>query len=170
MILRGNHKSSQSVLNAAALNKAMSKEIDHGWALPLTIESLQDVKNAGVVPLGVSEQFSINEKGERYFKRRVTHDCSFPGSSGLSVNNRVQWESLQPCFHGFCLLRILHMISAMRSRWPTKQILIGKTELDAAYCRIHAHANTASKCIAIVDEIAFLCLRLPFGTTPAPAE
>ena len=62
------------------------------------------------------------------------------------------------------------MISAMRSRWPTKRILIGKTDLDAAYRIIHAHANTASTCIAIVEEIAFFCLRLPFGTTPAPAE
>ena len=44
MILRGNHKSSQSVLNAAALNKAISKEIDHGWALSLTIENLQSIK------------------------------------------------------------------------------------------------------------------------------
>ena len=44
MILRGNHKSSQSVLNAAALKKAISKEIYHGWALPLTIESLQSIK------------------------------------------------------------------------------------------------------------------------------
>ena len=50
MIIRGNHKSSQSVLNAAALNKSISKEIDHGWALPLKIESLQSIKNAGVVP------------------------------------------------------------------------------------------------------------------------
>ena len=65
MILRGNHKSSLSVLNAAALNKDISKEIDHGWALPLTIEPLQSIKNVGVVPLGVAEQFSINEKGER---------------------------------------------------------------------------------------------------------
>ena len=62
------------------------------------------------------------------------------------------------------------MISAIRSRWPTKQILIGKTDLDAAYRRIHANATTASTCIAIVDEIYFLYLRLPFGTTPAPAE
>ena len=81
MIPRGNHKSSQSVLNAAAANKAMSKEIDHGWALPLTIEYLQSTKNAGVVPLGVAEQLSINDKGERYIKRRITHDCSFPGPS-----------------------------------------------------------------------------------------
>ena len=62
------------------------------------------------------------------------------------------------------------MISTMRIRWPTKLILIGKTDLDAAYRRIHANAKTASTCIAIVDELAFLCLRLPFGTTPAPEE
>ena len=60
------------------------------------------------------------------------------------------------------------MISVLRSRWPTKRILIGKTDLDAAYRQIHANAKTASTCIAIVYEIAFLCLRLPFGTTPAP--
>ena len=62
------------------------------------------------------------------------------------------------------------MISAMRSRWPTKLIIIGKTDLDAAYRWIHANATTSSTCIAIVDELAFLCLRLTFGTTPVPAE
>ena len=62
------------------------------------------------------------------------------------------------------------MISAMQSRWPTKRILIENTDLDAAYHQIHAHANTASTCIAIVDELDFLCFRLPFGTTPTPAE
>ena len=54
MILMGNHKSPQSVLNAAALNKAISKEIDHGRALTLTIKYIQSIKNAGVVPLGVA--------------------------------------------------------------------------------------------------------------------
>ena len=136
MILRENHKSSQSVLNAATLNKAKSKYIDHEWALPLTIESLKSIKNKGVVPLVVAEKFSINEKVERYIKKRVTHDCAFPGPSGLSVNQRFQRKSLQPCFYGFCLLRIIHMISVMRSRWSTKQILIGKTDLDAAYRQI----------------------------------
>ena len=58
----------------------------------------------------------------------------------------------------------------MRSRWPTKRILIGKTDLDAAYRRIHANATTTSTCIAIVNELALLCLRLSFGITPAPAE
>ena len=96
MILRGNHKSSHSVLNSAALDKAISNEIDHGWALPFTIEYLQNIKNTGVVPLEVVEKFSINKKGERYIKGHVTHDCSFLGPSELSVNNWVQHESLQP--------------------------------------------------------------------------
>ena len=119
-------------------------------------------KNAGVVPLGVAEQFSINEKVERYIKIRVTHDCSLSGPSGLSVNKWVQRESLQPCLYGFCVLRILHIISAMRSRCPKKLILIRKTDLDSAYRRIHANATTASTCISIFDELSFLCLRLPF--------
>ena len=60
MILRGNHKSSHSKLNSAALEKSISKEIDYVWALPLTIEYLQNIKVSGVMPLGVAELFSIN--------------------------------------------------------------------------------------------------------------
>ena len=144
MILRGKHKSSLSELNSSALDKSISTEIDHGWALPITIESLQNIYNTGGVPLGVAEQFSINEKGGRYTKRRVTHDCSLPVPSGLSVNNQVQQESLQSFVYGFFLLRILHMISEMRNKCPTKLILIGKTDLEVACRRIHANATTAS--------------------------
>ena len=49
-----------------------------------------------------------------------------------------------------------------------KKMFIGKIDLDAAYRRIHAKAKITSKCIAIVDELDFLCLRLHFGTKPAP--
>ena len=62
------------------------------------------------------------------------------------------------------------MISAMRSKWPTKRILVGKKDLDEAYLRIHANAKIAQTFIAIVYELAFLCLRLPIGTTPTPEE
>ena len=40
--------------------------------------------------------------------------------------------------------------------------------MDAAFRRIHANSTTALVCISIVEEIAFLFLRLPFFTTPAP--
>ena len=62
------------------------------------------------------------------------------------------------------------MISAMQNKYPTKKIFIGKIDLDAAYRQIYANATIASTCIAIVDKIAFLCMQLPFGTTPAPEE
>ena len=58
----------------------------------------------------------------------------------------------------------------MQSRWPTKRIILRKTDLDATYRQIHANAKIASICISIVDELAFICLRLPFDTTPAPDE
>ena len=58
----------------------------------------------------------------------------------------------------------------MRSKWPTKRILIGKIDLDAAYRQIHANATTTSTCIAILDELDLFSLRLPFGTTTAPEE
>ena len=51
-----------------------------------------------------------------------------------------------------------------------KMIFIGIMDLDASYLRIHANATTGSTCIAILDKLAFLCLWLPFYTTPAPAE
>ena len=60
------------------------------------------------------------------------------------------------------------MIYEMRSKWPSKRILTRKTDLDAAYRRIHANTTTAPTCIAIVDDLAFLFLRLSFGTIPAP--
>ena len=62
------------------------------------------------------------------------------------------------------------MISAMRIKWPSKLIMIVKTYLNASYRRFHKNAHIAATCITIVGKIAFQCLRLPFGTTTAPAE
>ena len=87
MLIGRNHKSAKSDLNAASLEKAIDKEVEHIWALPITIYSIFHIKNMGVVLFGVSEQFSINKKIERYTKRRVTHRCSFPGPLGLFMNN-----------------------------------------------------------------------------------
>ena len=40
-------------MNPAALYKSISKEVNHGWASPLTIGYLQNINKTGVVPLGV---------------------------------------------------------------------------------------------------------------------
>ena len=112
MILCGNHKSAQTNLNVVPLEKSMGKEKDHCWSLPLTIDSVHHINTAGGVPIRVAYQLSINKKIYCYTNRRVTHKCSFPGPSGLSVNNHALKDTLQPFFYGLCLLRILHMIAA----------------------------------------------------------
>ena len=121
----------------------------------------------GVVQLGVAEKILINEKGYSYTKRRVTHERCFPGPSGMYINNRVLRDTLQPCFSEFCFLLILHIMSDMRLKWPSKCILIRKIDVYAVYCQIHANLQITSSCIEIVGILEFLCLGLPFGTTPA---
>ena len=54
MLLKGNHKSDKSNLNTAALEKVIDKEVQHRWALTLTIDSIRHIKEGGVVLLGVS--------------------------------------------------------------------------------------------------------------------
>jgi hypothetical protein len=44
------------------------------------------IPNASLAPLGCQTQESINEFGERITKHRMTHDQTFPGPSGKSVN------------------------------------------------------------------------------------
>ena len=77
MILRGNHKSEKSTLNAEVMGKEMGKEVEHGWASSLKNELVLHAKDTGVVPIGVANKSSINYKGKSYTKKRVTHDCSF---------------------------------------------------------------------------------------------
>ena len=57
MLLRGGHKSEKSGLNSVVMEKEMDKEVEHRWALPLTIDSILHIKNSGIVPLGVAEIF-----------------------------------------------------------------------------------------------------------------
>ena len=72
MVLRGEYKSFHSDMSSDALDKAIRKEVDHGWVFPLKIGCLQNIKNTGVVLLVVAEQLTINKKGERYINQRVT--------------------------------------------------------------------------------------------------
>ena len=82
MISRENHKSTTAPQNEPTLLKNYNKEVNRGWMLPITIESVSKIKGAGVIPVGCVTQFFINEDGNRYTKRRTTHDAPFPPPSG----------------------------------------------------------------------------------------
>ena len=61
-------------------------------------------------------------------------------------------------------------MTAMLLKWPLKYILIGKIDLDDAYRRIHKKKENPINIHSDHIKIAFLCLKLPFGTTPAPED
>jgi hypothetical protein len=46
---------------------------------------------------------------------------------------------------------------------------MNKTDMDAAYRRIHTNMLAAVTCITVVNDIAYLLTRVPFGAAPAPA-
>lgn len=171
LLERGNHKSALTKENAAALNKAFDKEVKFNWAIPILPHCIKLIKDACLTPLGVAVQWSINAKNERILKRRVTHDCSFVGpASNTSPNSRVISDLLEPCEYGHAFRRFIHGIHDIRRRHPSTKIWMNKTDLDAAYRRIHANASAAVTCITAIEEIAYLTIRLPFGASPAPTK
>ena len=170
MIERGNHRSALLKDNKPTLVKNYAKEVEHGWMLPVTIESLEKLRGAAVIPIGVAQQTSIDEQGERYTKRRTTHDASFPSPSGTSINIRLQRECLEPCFYGHCLLRLLHAIQTMRIHHPHLMILLIKYDLDSVYRRLHVVAKMAVLAITILKQLAYILLRLPFGVANGPSD
>jgi hypothetical protein len=169
MLDRGNHKSAQLSTGAKALSKAFDKEVKYQWAIPLQPHCIKYIPGASVTPLGVATQWSINAQNERIIKRRTTHDCSFPGPSGLSCNMRVIKDLVDECTYGHAFKRFLHGIHQIRRNHPTSIIWMNKTDMDAAYRRLHTNMTAAVTCITVVDEIAYLLTRVPFGAAPAPA-
>jgi hypothetical protein len=169
MINRGNHQSTKPKENAKALNKAFDKEVEAQWAIPFNPSVINMIPGASITPLGVATQWTVNADNERVKKRRTTHDCTFPGISGNSCNIRVIPELLEECRYGHALKRFLHGIHNIRYRHPHKVILLSKTDMDAAYRRIHTAMSAAVTCMTIVDDIAYLLVRLPFGSSPAPS-
>jgi len=169
MIDRGNHKSASKQGCAKILQKTFTKEVEKGWIVPITLESTQKIKDLFVIPLGIAHQLTIDEMGHRIPKQRVTHDASFPSPSGDSVNNRTIEDLLLPCIYGQCLRRILHGILKMRHDNPEQKIFMSKYDLDAAYRRLHVLPAQNLQCVTIIDKIAYIPLRLPFGVALGPS-
>ena len=166
---RGNHKG--ALHQKRDLQSLLEKDLHHGYALPINEETAKKIVGGAWAPLNIQEQWSINEKGERIRKKRLTHDQSFPGiASAQSVNDRVKVDSLEPLIYGYMFMRVIHMIHAMRWAHPNIHILLCKFDLASAYRRMHLSAKTATKCICSTTICALVYLRLTFGGSFSPAE
>ena len=120
------------------------------------------------IPIGIADQVTVNEKGEYVPKKRWIHDCKFEYPSGASLNNIIDLSDYPKCKYGHALLRYLHQVHQARLHHPTVEILQIKTDLDSAYRRMHTAPWIAIKQITIVNGIAYVTIRLPFGSKPAP--
>ena len=135
-VKRGNHKG--AILQESTLNKLVGKDIVHGFALPITSESITKVKGGKFAPLNITTQWTIDEEGNKVQKKRLTHDQSFQGlASGISLNEQVVTSELEPLIYGHMFLRICHMIHAMRFHNPGIHIIMFKVDLDSAFRRMH---------------------------------
>ena len=83
-------------------------------------------------------------------------------------NGRVNLQRYPEMVYGWCMPRILHMVSTLREQLPDTAIFICKYDYSDAYRRV-AHSPTATaQTIAVLEDIAYVSLRLTFGGSPNP--
>jgi hypothetical protein len=61
--------------------------------------------------------------GSKKTKCWLTHDQSFEGSIGSSVNARVVHDTLEPLYYGGCFCHLIHYIISIRARHPVVKVL-----------------------------------------------
>jgi hypothetical protein len=164
---RGNLKS--TIKYKAEMESSITEDVVRGFSLPLPTDVLFDIPNASLAPLGCHKQVTINEMGAQIPKYRMTHDQTFSGPSGLSVNLHVKKNSLPTIMYSFVLLRSLHYICSLCYRYPDKKIFICKVDLDSAYRRCHLSSSTAQESLTVYGGLLFMALRMTFGGSPCPS-
>lgn len=169
MLARGNHKSAQ--VEQDRVGELLAKDVVHGFTIPLPISIVKSIPGAMIQPLGLVQQWTVGDDGERKAKFRLTQDLSFSTDRKIpptSINKRVDMSAYVEMVYGWCLPRIVHFIVALRSQNPWLLILISKYDYSDAYRRIAHSAAAATQTIAINGATAFLSLRLTFGGSPNP--
>jgi hypothetical protein len=165
----GNHKSASTVTGITLATDLLTGDVNTQRALPLPSSYVSSIIGSELCALGITKQHTISPTGEIMDKHRACHDHTFPGPSKQSLNTRTIKTALEPCYYGHCLRRIINYIVYLRSKHPSTPIVMLKVDLDSAYRRVHAHLSFAVQCIVFLGSIAYLLLRLPFGTTAAPS-
>lgn len=164
----GNHKSAES--NIEEVLRLVSKDIQHGFAMPIPTAFLEKIPGVVAQPTGAAIQTSITETGDRIEKVRVTHDSSFNFSDAKrSINDRVDLQAYPELIYGYCLIRLFHFIVALRLAHPDKSILLAKFDYSDAYRRLHHHGTAALMQVLTFGPMALVMLRMAFGGSPNPS-
>jgi hypothetical protein len=167
MMERGNHKLAQN--RADQIRQALSKDVEHGFLMPVLASMIPLIPGAMVQPLGMAEQLTLTATGARIPKYRLTQDLSFSlTAEQVLVNSRIDMEAYPKMIYGWCLLQILNFIAALRVAHPTERIFITKYDYSDEYHRIAHTASAAIQSVGLFGGIAFIALQLTFGGSPNP--
>ncbi len=71
--------------------------------------------------------------------------------------------------YGWCLIRLIHYIAALRAHHPGVRILISKFDYADAYKRISQSPRSSAASVICFGEVAYICWRMVFGGSPNPA-
>ena len=141
-LARGNHNSAKS--RPKELETKITREVIYGFALPIWLATIAKIPKAMLQACGLVTQSTLSESGQRKEKSRLTHNLLFSITSPYAlVNRRLDRDEYPELIYGFCLLRIIHYIVALRLRIPDTPILISKYNFWDAYRRISHRATSA---------------------------
>jgi hypothetical protein len=143
----------------------LKEEVERVWQLPLPKEAAVEIPGCEVAPLGMVVQTTIDKVGDPQRKLRLTHDQSFnpKGSSGYSVNDRVDETTLTPARFRKAFSRFLYHILYLRRIKMDEPIFMTKGDFKSAHRRIHLQAPTAVKACTCINGILLVALRMTFG-------
>jgi len=94
--------------------------------------------------------------------------------SGFSINSRVIEAQLSPSQDGYAFIRFIHLIVALRLKFPTVRILLNKFDFKSACRRVHNDPDAIAHGMVTPgdlcgENIALASLRLTFGGKPCPS-
>ena len=165
---RGNHKS--ALQNIDEVRSLLSGDVRRGFILPIRADEILKVKGLHLQPGGMVRQLSLKADGSRQPKSRFTHDLSFSiTSDDASVNARVDMSKHPEMVYGWCLIRLIHYLAALRARNPGVKIFISKFDYSDAYKRISQSPRSSAASVICFGEVAYICWRMVFGGSPNPA-
>jgi hypothetical protein len=164
----GNHKGATK--DPKQLRALLVEDVIHGFNLPLNLSAVHKIPGLLLSPMNIASQNTIDETGRVIEKDRLTHDHSYDYFPNSSINSRCDLTLHEPCMFGRAMCRIIHWIVYLRHRYPTKRILLTKTDWKAAYRRGHLNIGTAVQCATQMDQILLMPLRMTFGGAPCPSE
>ncbi len=165
----GNHKSASTADGIELAKSLLYAEAGFHRVIPVPTD-IPSIVGSELCALGIATQFTISPEGELIDKHQGCHDLTFARPSGQLLNKRVKKNLLEPCIYGHCLQRIITFIAYLHWHHPDQPILMSRSDLDAAYHRVHVAWHLATQCIMLLGGIEYLLLRLPFGAAAAPAK